>query len=199
MQQRGSLSIAWEREDEQRTKVSDLLTPEASEYEVYNEHERHYIQWLRSPSVVLGIEQEVGAHDGDTHGHDAEDDQDQHHEAVHIVNFVGPERCEDEVPEESGGRTSAAAKITSTPPPPSLYYSYTYISMKMDPNGRIPPRQTMTAGSINLRERKMWIWSAHIRLPPLERGHMTYCIVRWKKEKADTKGKFKKSLTMVCV
>lgn len=24
--------------------------------------------------------------------------------------------------------------------------------MKMDPNGRIPPRQTMTAGSMNLRE-----------------------------------------------
>jgi hypothetical protein len=27
-----------------------------------------------------------------------------------------------------------------------------YISMKMDPNGRIPPRQTMTAGSMNLGE-----------------------------------------------
>lgn len=26
----------------------------------------------------------------------------------------------------------------------------TYISMKMEPNGRIPPRQTMTAGSMNL-------------------------------------------------
>lgn len=29
--------------------------------------------------------------------------------------------------------------------------SRTYISMKMEPNGRIPPRQTMTAGSMNLR------------------------------------------------
>ena len=27
-----------------------------------------------------------------------------------------------------------------------------YISMKMEPNGRIPPRQTMTAGSMNLGE-----------------------------------------------
>lgn len=51
-----------------------------------------------SPSVVLGVEQEVRAHDGDAHGHDAQDDQDQHHEAVHVVDFVGPERCEDEVP-----------------------------------------------------------------------------------------------------
>lgn len=51
-----------------------------------------------SPSVVLGVEQEVRAHDGDAHGHDAQDDQDQHHEAVHVVDFVGPERREDEVP-----------------------------------------------------------------------------------------------------
>ena len=27
-----------------------------------------------------------------------------------------------------------------------------YISMKMEPNGRIPPRQTITAGSMNLGE-----------------------------------------------
>lgn len=32
-----------------------------------------------------------------------------------------------------------------------ITYSMTYISMKMEPNGRIPPRQTMTAGSMNLR------------------------------------------------
>lgn len=55
-----------------------------------------------SPSVVLGVEQEVRAHDGDAHGHDAQDDQDQHHEAVHVVDFVGPERCEDEVPVRGG-------------------------------------------------------------------------------------------------
>lgn len=51
-----------------------------------------------SPSVVLGVQQEVCAHNGDAHGHNAQDDQDQHHETVHIVDFVGPERCEDEVP-----------------------------------------------------------------------------------------------------
>lgn len=61
--------------------------------------------WLHSPSVVLSVEQEVRTHDGDAHGHDAQDDQDQHHEAVHIVDFVGPKRCEDEVPEERGATT----------------------------------------------------------------------------------------------
>lgn len=60
---------------------------------------------LRSPSVVLGVEQEVRAHNGDTHGHDAQDNQDQHHEAIHIVDFVGPKRCEDEVPEKRGQKT----------------------------------------------------------------------------------------------
>lgn len=55
-----------------------------------------------SPSVVLSVEQEVRTHDGDTHSHNAEDNQDQHHEAVHIVDFVGPKGCEDEVPEGGG-------------------------------------------------------------------------------------------------
>lgn len=65
-----------------------------------------------SPSVVLSVEQEVRAHDGDAHGHDAQDDQDQHHEAVHVVDFVGPKGREDEVPEEKRtGNMSPAAKI----------------------------------------------------------------------------------------
>jgi len=51
-----------------------------------------------SPSVVLGVEQEVGAHDGDAHGHDAQDHQHQHHEAVHVVDLVGPKRREDKIP-----------------------------------------------------------------------------------------------------
>lgn len=55
---------------------------------------------MYSPSVVLSIEQEVRTHNGDTHSHDAKNNQDEHHEAVHIVDFVGPKRCEDEVPEE---------------------------------------------------------------------------------------------------
>lgn len=50
------------------------------------------------PSVVLRIEQEVGADDGDADGDDGEDDEDQQHEAVHVVDLVRPERREDEVP-----------------------------------------------------------------------------------------------------
>lgn len=53
------------------------------------------------PSVILGVEQEVRAHDGDTHSDDAQDHQDQHHEAVHVVDLIGPERREDEVPEKT--------------------------------------------------------------------------------------------------
>lgn len=53
-----------------------------------------------SPSVVLSVQQEVCAHNSDAHGHNAQDDQDQHHETVHIVDFVGPEGREDEVPVE---------------------------------------------------------------------------------------------------
>lgn len=44
-----------------------------------------------SPSVILSIEQEVRAHDGHAHRHNAQYNQDQHHEAVHVVDFVGPE------------------------------------------------------------------------------------------------------------
>ena len=51
-----------------------------------------------SPSVVLGVEQEVGAHDGDADSDDAQDHQHQHHEAVDVVDLVGPERCEDKIP-----------------------------------------------------------------------------------------------------
>ena len=49
------------------------------------------------PSVVLGVEQEVGADDGDTDGDDGEDDEHEQHEAIHVVDLVGPEGCEDEV------------------------------------------------------------------------------------------------------
>lgn len=54
---------------------------------------------LHSPSVVLSIEQEVCANNGNANCHDAEDNQNQHHKTVHIVNFVGPEGGEDKVPE----------------------------------------------------------------------------------------------------
>jgi hypothetical protein len=50
------------------------------------------------PSVVLGVEQEVGADDGHADGDNDEDQKDQQHEAVDVVDLVGPEGREDEVP-----------------------------------------------------------------------------------------------------
>lgn len=61
-----------------------------------------------SPSVVLSIEQEVRANDGDANCHDAEDDQDQHHKTIYIINFVGPKGCEDKVPETQFVKTNKA-------------------------------------------------------------------------------------------
>ncbi len=39
------------------------------------------------PMVVLGVEQEVGAHDGHTHCHNGQDEEHQQHEAVHVVHL----------------------------------------------------------------------------------------------------------------
>lgn len=89
MQQRGNLSIAWKRGDRWQLDLGQMI-------------KRCWINealQLHSPSVVLSIEQEVCANNGDTNRHDAEDDQNQHHKTVHIVNFVGPKGGEDKVPE----------------------------------------------------------------------------------------------------
>lgn len=51
------------------------------------------------PSVVFCVEKEVGTDDGNTDSNNAQDHQHQQHKSIHIVNLVGPERCEDEVPE----------------------------------------------------------------------------------------------------
>ena len=50
------------------------------------------------PAVVFCIEKEVGANNGDADGDDGQNHVDQQHEAVHIVNLVGPEGGKDEVP-----------------------------------------------------------------------------------------------------
>lgn len=49
------------------------------------------------PSVVLGIQQEICAHNCHTYGHNDHDDGDQQHESVDVVDFVGPERGENKV------------------------------------------------------------------------------------------------------
>jgi hypothetical protein len=51
------------------------------------------------PPVVLCIEQEVGAHDGHAHRYDHQNHKHEQHEAVNIVDLVGPERRKDEIPE----------------------------------------------------------------------------------------------------
>ena len=50
-----------------------------------------------APSVILGVEEEVGADDGDADGDDGEDEEYEQHEAVDVVDLVGPEGGEDEV------------------------------------------------------------------------------------------------------
>ena len=55
----------------------------------------HSYNW---PSIVLCIEQEVGADDGDADSDYSQNDQHQEHEAIHVVDLVRPERREDEVP-----------------------------------------------------------------------------------------------------
>ena len=62
-------------------------------------HELHVPKLRGLPSVVLGVEQEVGAHDRDAHGDHRQDQQYQQHEAVHVVDLVRPEAGEDEVPD----------------------------------------------------------------------------------------------------
>lgn len=91
-----------------------------------------------SPSVVLGVEQEVRAHDGDAHGHDAQDDQDQHHEAVHVVDFVGPERCEDEVPVRGvwWERWNYCRVHLTANPLPRLTFQWKWSQMEGFPQGR---------------------------------------------------------------
>lgn len=49
------------------------------------------------PSVVFSVEKEVGGNDGHASGHDDENDGDQKHEAVDVVDLVCPEGGEDEV------------------------------------------------------------------------------------------------------
>lgn len=51
-----------------------------------------------SPSVVFSIEEEVGTDNGHAHCHNAQDHQHEHHESVHVINLIGPERRENKVP-----------------------------------------------------------------------------------------------------
>lgn len=178
MQRRGSLSIAWKSEDQSREqKLATYSHPKqvnmrftANMY--WYSAKTDYIPRQHSPSVVLSVEQEVRTHDGDAHGHDAEDDQDQHHEAVHIVNFIGPKRCEDEVPEERREEkyvTCCKDHLTRHPTHPSvlqhrLTFQWKWTQMEGFPRGRrwrLAP-WTWEDTTFNIR---IWLWSVHIRFP----------------------------------
>mmetsp|Transcript_12281 Transcript_12281/g.30008 ORF Transcript_12281/g.30008 Transcript_12281/m.30008 type:complete len:433 (-) Transcript_12281:995-2293(-) len=63
------------------------------------------------PVIVFGVEQEVGAHDGDARGDDEQDAHHQQHEAVHVVDLVVPEGREDEVHlDEDGAKGQQPAR-----------------------------------------------------------------------------------------
>lgn len=56
--------------------------------------------------------------------------------------------------------------------------------MKMDPNGRIPPRQTMTAGSMNLRDHKSQRMNMTVKSCPPGHRYISYCVTRGGKGKS---------------
>lgn len=43
------------------------------------------------PPIVLRIKKEVGTDDGDADGDDSKDNEDEQHEAIDVVDLVGPE------------------------------------------------------------------------------------------------------------
>lgn len=141
-----------------------------------------------SPSVVLSVEQEVRTHDGDAHGHDAQDDQDQHHEAVHIVDFVSPKGRKDEVPEEREQKTchllqrSSQNMKTTSVLQQGLTFQWKWTQMEGFLRGR---RWQLAPWTWNTRF-NMWIWL--FRFPPPGQRYTTHCVMRRKK---DTDCKFK--------
>jgi hypothetical protein len=46
---------------------------------------------LDLPTIVLGIQQEVGAHNGHTNSHYHQNDKHQEHKAINVVDLVSPE------------------------------------------------------------------------------------------------------------
>lgn len=47
--------------------------------------------------MIFRVKEEVGADNGHTRADDQEDEKDQQHKAIHIVDLVGPEGSEDKV------------------------------------------------------------------------------------------------------
>ena len=64
-----------------------------------------------SPSVILRVEEEVCADNGDTYGHYHQDHVHKKHESKDIVDLVLPEGREDEIPEEIENQTKLGHHI----------------------------------------------------------------------------------------
>lgn len=65
-----------------------------------NKKDKHPLQassHRNLPSMIFRVEEEVGADYGHTCADDQEDEEDQQHKAVHIIDLVGPEGSEDKV------------------------------------------------------------------------------------------------------
>jgi len=60
------------------------------------------------PPIVFGIQQEVGADNGNTDSDNSKDDKDEKHESIDVVDLVRPERCEYEVPAVDMKNTNAS-------------------------------------------------------------------------------------------
>ena len=67
---------------------------------------------LPSPSVILRVEEEVCADNGDTYGHHHQDHVHKKHESKHIVDLVLPEGREDEIPEETSIKQKLGHQLT---------------------------------------------------------------------------------------
>lgn len=49
------------------------------------------------PPIVFSVQQEISTNNCHTNGDNHQNDEDQQHESVHIVDFIGPERRENEI------------------------------------------------------------------------------------------------------
>lgn len=51
------------------------------------------------PSVILSIQEKISANNCNACGNDSQQQHDQKHESINVINFVGPKRCENKIPE----------------------------------------------------------------------------------------------------
>lgn len=50
------------------------------------------------PPIILGIQQEICAHNGNANGDHSQNGKHEQHKAIDIIDFIRPERGEDKVP-----------------------------------------------------------------------------------------------------